>query len=122
MTEFFHISQIAFSSWQSLAVVSSLAAAVFVDRTLQEARARSERAVAQAACGGACATVAATVGIYKADSWTWLWIVAGVGAAVAVGQILPWCAELLLPEPGSPAAIQLHPPPPTDPWQNVPRL
>jgi hypothetical protein len=120
--EVFHISKIAFSSWQSLAVVSSLAAAVFVDRSLQEARARSERAVAQATCGVACAAVAAIVGIYKADSWTWLWIVAGVGAAVAVGQILAWCAEYLLPEGGKPAAFQLGPPPAADPWQNVPRL
>ena len=110
------------SSWKHVALLTANAGIGFVFLSLRERDRGHAHAAARIACGAACFAAALVVGAYGVDSWTWMWTVAGVAAAVAAGWALSAVAEPLLPEGRSPAAIQLRPPPPADPWQNVPRL
>jgi hypothetical protein len=110
------------SSWENVAALTASGGLGLVALSLRELHRSRALAAARVACGIGCFAAAAAVGAYGAGSWTWLWTVTGVAAAVAAGWALPRVAEFLLPEGRSPAALQLRPPPPAEPWQNLPRL
>jgi hypothetical protein len=109
------------SSWEQLAVFVTGAGTALLAGSLRGLR-TGERSLARAACGVALVAAAAVVGAYAVGPWTWLAKLAVGGAVVTALWLVDRYAEDLLPAGGASAASQLGPPPPAEPWQNVPRV